>query len=132
MGRAKDIMLKVIPATIANPFVKAHHYSGSVVGNSKLHFGVFLDGQLHGVMSYGPSMNKQQMIGLVEGTGWNEFMELNRMAFDSVLPRNSESRAIAMSIRLLKKYAPQVKWLSPSRTPAPAATAPFTGRRILY
>ena len=56
-------------------------------------------------------MNKQQMIGLVEGTGWNEFMELNRMAFDSVLPRNSESRAIAMSIRLLKKYAPQVKWL---------------------
>ena len=111
MGRAKDIVLKVIPATIANPFVKAHHYSGSVVGNSKLHFGVFLDGQLHGVMSYGPSMNKQQMIGLVEGTGWNEFMELNRMAFDSVLPRNSESRAIAMSIRLLKKYAPQVKWL---------------------
>ena len=82
--------------------MKAHHYSGSVVGNSKLHFGVFLDGQLHGVMSYGPSMNKQQMIGLVEGTGWNEFMELNRMAFDSVLPRNSESRAIAMSIRLLK------------------------------
>ena len=111
MGRAKDIVLKVIPAAIANPFVKAHHYSGSVVGNSKLHFGVFLDGQLHGVMSYGPSMNKQQMIGLVEGTGWNEFMELNRMAFDSVLPRNSESRAIAMSIRLLKKYAPQVKWI---------------------
>ena len=111
MGRAKDIVLKVIPATIAIPFVKAHHYSGSVVGNSKLHFGVFLDGQLHGVMSYGPSMNKQQMIGLVEGTGWNEFMELNRMAFDSVLPRNSESRAIAMSIRLRKKYAPQVKWL---------------------
>lgn len=56
MGRAKDIVLKVIPATIANPFVKAHHYSGSVVGNSKLHFGVFLGGQLHGVMSYGPSM----------------------------------------------------------------------------
>jgi hypothetical protein len=41
MGRAKDIVLKVIPATIAIPFVKAHHYSGSVVGNSKLHFGVY-------------------------------------------------------------------------------------------
>ena len=33
------------------------------------------------------------------------------MAFDSVLPRNSESRAISMSIKLLKKYAPQVKWI---------------------
>jgi malate dehydrogenase (oxaloacetate-decarboxylating) len=31
------------------------------------------------------------------------------MAFDSVLPRNSESRAISLSIKLLKKYAPQVK-----------------------
>lgn len=33
------------------------------------------------------------------------------MAFDSYLPRNSESRAIAMSIRLIKKYAPQIKWI---------------------
>ena len=62
-------------------------------------------------MSYGPSLDKSKIIGLVEGTGWNEFLELNRMAFDSVLPRNSESRAISMSIKLLKKYAPQVKWI---------------------
>ena len=111
MGRAKEITMKVIPSSIANPFIKAHHYSGKVVNNSKLHFGVFLDGQLHGVMSYGPSLDKSKIIGLVEGTGWNEFLELNRMAFDSVLPRNSESRAISMSIKLLKKYAPQVKWI---------------------
>ena len=111
MGRAKDITMKVIPGSVANPFIRAHHYSGKVVNNSKLHFGVFLDGQLHGVMSYGPSLDKSKIIGLVEGTGWNEFLELNRMAFDSVLPRNSESRAISMSIKLLKKYAPQIKWI---------------------
>ena len=111
MGRAKEITMKVIPSSIANPFIKAHHYSGKVVNNSKLHFGVFLDGQLHGVMSYGPSLDKSKIIGLVEGTGWTEFLELNRMAFDSVLPRNSESRAISMSIKLLKKYASQVKWI---------------------
>lgn len=96
---------------MANPFIKANHYSGKVVNNSKLHFGVFLDGQLHGVMSYGPSLDKSKIIGLVAGTGWNEFLELNRMAFDSVLPRNSESRAIAQSIRLIRKNAPQVKWI---------------------
>lgn len=111
MGRAKEIILKVIPSNIANPFIKTHHYSGKVVNNSKLHFGVFLDGRLHGVMSYGPPLDKSKIIGLVKGTGWNEFLELNRMAFDSVLPRNSESRAISMSIKLLKKYAPQVKWI---------------------
>ena len=111
MGRAKELELKVIPAKVATPFMKAHHYSGSVVNNSSLHFGVFLDGRMHGVMSYGPSLDKSKIIGLVRNTGWNEFLELNRMAFDSVLPRNSESRAISQSIRLIKKHAPQVKWI---------------------
>ena len=111
MGRAKEIVLKVIPGKVATPFVRRYHYSGKVVNNSTLHFGVFLDGQLHGVMSYGPSLNKKVILPLVAGTGWNEYLELNRMAFDSYLPRNSESRAISMSIRLLKKYAPQIKWI---------------------
>ena len=41
MGRAKEISLKVIPGKVANPFVRLHHYSGTVVNNSCLHFGVF-------------------------------------------------------------------------------------------
>ena len=111
MGRAKEIEVKVIPAKIANDFVKKHHYSGKVVPNSKLHFGAFLDGKLHGVMSYGASMKKDQLIGLVEGTKWNEFIELNRMAFDDYLPRNAESYCIAKSIKLIKKNAPHIKWI---------------------
>lgn len=111
MGRVKDIELKVIPSNIANKFIKKYHYSGKVVHNSQLHFGAFLDGKLHGVLSYGPSIFKEQMIGLVEGTGWNEYLELNRMAFDDYLPRNSESYCIAKSIRLIKKHAPHIKWI---------------------
>ena len=111
MGRAKELIVKVIPSKIANEFIKLHHYSGKVVNNSKLHFGVFLDNKLHGVMSYGPSLAKAKMVGLVKGTKWNEFLELNRMAFDDVLPRNSESRAISQSIKLIKKNAPHIKWI---------------------
>ena len=111
MGRAKELVLKVIPAKIANDFIRKHHYSGKVVNNSKLHFGVFFEGRLHGVMSYGSSLDKSKIIGLVSGTKWNEFLELNRMAFDSILPRNSESRAISQSIKLIKKNAPHIKWI---------------------
>lgn len=111
MGRAKEIELKVIPSKIANPFIKKHHYSGKVVNNSTLHFGAFLDGKLHGVMSYGNSLDKSKIMKLVEGTGWNEFLELNRMAFDDYLPRNSESRCIGQSLRLIKKNAPHIKWV---------------------
>lgn len=111
MGRAQGIIVKVIPSKIANPFIKTHHYSGKVVNNSSLHFGAFLDGNLHGVMSYGPSLDKSKIMALVEGTGWNEFLELNRMAFDDYLPRNSESRVIAQTIRMIRKNAPQIKWI---------------------
>lgn len=111
MGRAKDIIVKVIPAKIANEFVKRWHYSGKVVQNSQLHFGAFLDGVLHGVMQFGPSLDKRKIQGLVSGTKWNEFIELNRMAFDDVLPRNSESRCIAVAMKLLRKNAPHLKWV---------------------
>lgn len=111
MGRAKDIELKVVPAQIANRFIRTHHYSRKVVPNSTLHFGAFLDRNLHGVMSYGPSINKRGTRNLVRGTGWNEFVELNRMAFDSYLPKNSESRCIAISLRLIRKHAPHIRWV---------------------
>lgn len=111
MGRAKEIIVKVIPSQIANPFIKKHHYSGKIVNNSCLHFGAFLDDKLHGVLSYGPSLDKSKIIRLVEGTGWNEFLELNRMAFDEFLPRNSESYCIAKTLKLIKRNAPQVKWI---------------------
>lgn len=111
MGSAKDLIVKVIPSKVAVPFVKAHHYSGKVVNNSNLHFGVFYEGRLHGVMSFGPSLDKSKIQGLVEGTGWNEFIELNRMAFDDVLPRNSEIRAISIAMKLIRKNAPQIKWV---------------------
>lgn len=111
MGRAKEVIIKVIPSRIANDFVRKHHYSGKSVNNSSLHFGAFLDGKLHGAMSFGPSLDKSKIITLVEGTKWNEFLELNRMAFDEYLPPNSESRCISQAIKLIKKNAPHVKWI---------------------
>lgn len=108
---AKNIFIKPISAENANFFVKNLHYSGKVVPNSQLHLGVFLDNRLHGVMQFGPSLRKDKIIGLVSGTQWHEFLELNRMAFDDILPRNSESRALSIAWRLLRKYAPQVKWV---------------------
>jgi hypothetical protein len=111
MGRAKEIIVKVIPSKIANEFVKKNHYSGKVVPNSTLHFGCFLDDKLHGVMSYGSPMMKNKALPLISNTGWNEMLELNRMAFDNYLPKYSESRCFSISVKLLKKNAPQIKWI---------------------
>jgi hypothetical protein len=111
MSEVKNIQINKIDSKSANEFVKRHHYSGKVVNNSQLHFGAFLNGQLHGVLSFGPSLDKRKIQSLVEDTGWNQFVELNRMAFDDTLPKNSESRCIAIALRLIKKHAPHVKWV---------------------
>ena len=108
---AKDIIVKPISSQDASRIVKSCHYSGKVVQNSQLHFGVFLDGKCGGAMQFGPSLDKRKIQGLVEGTGWNGFIELNRMAFADWLPRNSESRAIAVAMRLLRKTYPHLEWV---------------------
>lgn len=110
MGRAKDIRVLPIAAKDANALVKRWHYSGKVVNNSQVHLGVFLDGKCGGVMQFGPSLRKCKIMGLVTGTGWNEFIELNRMAFADWLPRNSESRAIGYAFRWMRKQYPHIKW----------------------
>ena len=117
MGRAKEIIVKVIPSKIANDFIKAHHYSGKVVNNSVLHFGCFLDNKLGGVLQYGNPIDKRKVLHFVEtnnkelNSKWNEMLELNRMAFSEFLPKFSESRCIAITLKMIKKKAPQIKWV---------------------
>lgn len=62
-------------------------------------------------MQFGPSLDKRKLQGLVSGTGWNGFIELNRMAFSDALPRNSESRAMAVAFRLMRKHYPHIEWV---------------------
>jgi len=108
---AKDIRVAPIDRKAADAAVKRWHYSGKVVNNSQLHLGVFIGERLLGAMQFGPSLDKRRVSGLVSGTGWNEFIELNRMAFSDELPRNSESRALGVALRMLRKQAPQIKWV---------------------
>ena len=111
MASAKDLVVKPIGSKDAAELVRRIHYSGKVTQNSQLHLGVFLDGRLEGAMQFGPSMDKRKMLGLVPGTGWNGFLELNRMAFSDRLPRNSESRALGVAFRMIRKHYPHIEWI---------------------
>lgn len=111
MPNAKDIKIKPITARVANDLVKRIHYSGKVTQNSQLHLGVFLNNRLEGALQYGPSIDIRRMARTVNGSGIHDFMELNRMALSERLPPNSESRALAISLRLIRKHAPQIKWI---------------------
>lgn len=112
----KEVRVKVIPHKMATDFVRKNHYSGKVATTTKLHFGCFHNGLLHGVISYGSSMSPAKTVGLVDtgysfSKSWNMMLELNRMAFDDYLPKNSESRCLSITFRLLQRNAPHIKWI---------------------
>jgi len=62
-------------------------------------------------MSFGASLDKRKTQKLVSETKWNDFLELNRMAFSEALPRNSESRALSIAFKLIKKHYPHIEWI---------------------
>jgi hypothetical protein len=111
MIKVKELIIKPIEKKIADNFVKKYHYSNKIVNNSSLHFGVFSGSILGGVLQFGPPMDKSKVINLVRETPWHSMLELNRMAFSDLLPKNSESRSIAICMRLIKKNYPQIQWI---------------------
>lgn len=62
-------------------------------------------------MSFGSPLDKRKVLPLVSGTTWTGMLELNRMAFSDRLPRNSESRCLAVAFRLIKKHYPHIEWV---------------------
>ena len=111
MGKAKDIIVKVIPSNIANDFVKKRHYSHKIAATGIINFGAFIDNKLIGVAQWGRPINKYLQINLVKNSEWNSFLELNRLVCIDDTPRNTESRFISICLKLLKKNAPQIKWV---------------------
>lgn len=110
MGDAKRIIVAPVDRKAADACVERWHYSGRTYPKSRLHLGVWLDGELLGAMQFGPPLQTSHLVGLVRDTKWNGFIELNRMAFSDRLPRNSESRALSVAMKMMRKHAPHVEW----------------------
>ena len=111
MGEAKSIRVEPISATDANRIVRDVHYSGKVDTRSQLHFGVFMGGRCGGAIQLGPPIDKRKALGAVRGAKWHDMLDLHRLAFADWLPRNSESRAISVMLRCVKKAYPCVRWV---------------------
>jgi hypothetical protein len=111
MASAKDIIIKPITSQAANALVKRVHYSGTHTQNSQIHLGVFLDNKLEGAMQFGPPIDRRKVLPLVKNTEWHNMIELNRMAFSDKLPRNSESRAMSVAFKLIKKHYSNIEWI---------------------
>lgn len=106
------LLVRRIQRDTANGYVQLHHYSGKFYNASTEHFGVFGEGdELVGVLQYGFAMNPASASSVVADTPVDGYLELNRMVLDDRMPRNSESRAISASIKVIRVTLPRVQWI---------------------
>lgn len=108
---ARDLRIDPIHKKDAEACIRAWHYSGKPYVKSRLHAGVFAQGRLLGAIQFGPSIDTRNSIGLVPGTSWDGYLEINRMALSDELPKNSESLALGVCFRMIRRYATHIAWI---------------------
>ncbi len=106
-----DWHVKEIDRKLANDLIVKNHYSKKFYNASYIHLGVFICGELLGVLQYGYAMNPASCGSVVEGTQMDEYLELNRMWLDDKAKRNSETKAISYSLRYIRSKFPKIKWI---------------------
>ena len=104
--------VKEIERNIANKIIIENHYSHKIYSATYIHLGVYINGELVGILQYGYAMNPASQGSLVKDTEIDEYLELNRMWLDDKAPRNSESKAISYSFKYIKrKFNGKIKWV---------------------
>lgn len=106
-----ELEVRPIEKSRADEIIRAGHYSKSVVWSSSEHFGVFHNKRLCGALQFGPGMNPASGSKVVADSSSDSWLELNRMWLDDAKPANCASRAVAFSIRILRKIRPRLEWV---------------------
>lgn len=100
----------LIDKAIARKMIIENHYSHSwyhMMGRANI--GVFKDGELLGVASYGSIKVPKSFKSISADIEKNEIVELNRLWIDDKLGKNAESVLISKSLSILRHYFPEIK-----------------------
>jgi len=100
-------LLRLVSKETASIAYRKWHYFGDKGFLATYNFGIYFDNTLFGAISYGiPNAGNIKELYTAENQG--NYMELSRLALSDELPKNSESRVIAISLKLLKKAEPKL------------------------
>lgn len=97
-----QLELREINAQRAAECYRRWHYLGDTDFLSTYDVGVFYGSKLYGCISFG-SPNAKVMKGLYTPETQDGWWEIKRLALSDDLPKNSESRVIAIGIKLLRR-----------------------------
>lgn len=106
-----NFYIKEIDRKLSNKIIVSNHYSKKVFNNSYIHLGCFINNEILGVLQFGHLLNNLSVSSLVDGTKPGDAIELNRMWFDDIAERNTESMALSYSIIYIKNKYKKIQWI---------------------
>ena len=97
--------VKLIQNDLAREMISTFHYSKTFPDSTLFAYGGYLNGKLIGVICYGMGCGKNQYTAIVPNIENGTYLELTRLWVANDMPRNSESKLISTSLKMLpKKY----------------------------
>ena len=102
----REMVVKRIPAKQARKYIASFHYSRTMPDSTRYAYAGYLNGKLCGVICYGMGCGKSQYTSLIPDIENGTYLELTRLWCANDYPRNTESKLIAESLKLLP---PEIK-----------------------
>jgi len=107
---ARSLEVRPVPFRTARAFVERFHYLGYVPLTARVSLGVWHGDRLVGVMLFGrPAARLEDQ---------RRTLELSRMVLLDECPHNSESRALGLAARWIRRHMPEIRRLISYADPA--------------
>lgn len=100
-GRVKDMIVKQVTAKYARPYIASNHYTKTFPDSTKYTFAGYINGKLAGIITYGMGTSKNQYLALLPDLENGEYLELTRLWSPDGFPKNTETKLISQSIKML-------------------------------
>jgi hypothetical protein len=97
----KEMVVKQITCKEARPYIAAFHYSKTMPDSTKFVYAGYYGDRLCGIVTYGMGAGKSQYSSVVPTIQNGEYVELTRLWCAQDMPKNTESKLIATSLKML-------------------------------
>ncbi len=101
--KARELKVKKVPTSFVRQYVATYHYSHIMPDNTFECFAGYYKDKLAGVVVFGNGANNQTFSALIPDMELKNCRELTRLWSPDGMPKNTESKLIKESIKLLPK-----------------------------
>lgn len=102
----KEMRVTPIPVKEARKYIASFHYSATMPDSTRFVYAGYLGDRLCGIVCYGMGCGKNQYTALFPDIENGRYLELTRLWCPDDMPKNTESRIIAQS---LKQLPPEIE-----------------------